>query len=310
MKYILDVDTGCDDALAIAHALGRVGKDLIGITTTFGNTTVEQATRNTLDLLYLLRSDIPVAAGADHPEGKDEWIVSPHLHMIHGVNGIGNVELERSSREVNALDAADFMIEAARKHPDDLSLVCVGPLTNLAEAIRRDREAIRKTKIVIMGGALTIKGNVTPHAEANIYNDVEAARYVFASGVDVSLIGLDVTLQTMITGEDITSWEKIPTEAAEKICAIVSYYYSNEYKKVVGGAMHDALAFEAAVDPDIISCWFDMNLTVDQDGETRGRTVSTKELLNIPEKTVHYALGVRKDLFLKRFIEAVEEVLK
>ncbi len=307
MKYLLDVDTGIDDSLAIAHALGRVKDDLIGITTTFGNTTLRQATKNTLDLLYLLGSDIPVAMGAAHPETAEEWIVNDNLHRIHGLNGIGNVELTPSPKKPDPLAAPDFMIAKAKEYAEDLTLVCVGPLTNLAEAIRKDREAIGKTRIVIMGGALTIRGNATLFAEANIHNDPEAAKYVFESGVDFHMIGLDVTLQTMIYGEDIVSWKDIPTKKAEVLYEMASYYYSNEYE-VVGGAMHDPLAFEAAVDPDIVTHWFDTCLTVDLSGPSRGRTIATKELVNAEKKTAHVALRVDKDLFLHRFINAVREV--
>lgn len=310
MRYILDCDTGIDDALAITYALGRVGKDLLAVTTTFGNTTLNQATQNTLDLLDALgHEEVDVVRGADHPWDKEEWTVSSHLHAIHGYNGIGNVKLPTSKREAKE-DAPSYMIETAKKYGKDLALICVGPLTNLAEAVKRDKDAIASVgRIVIMGGALTVQGNIRPYAEANIFNDAPAAKYVFESGLDIHMIGLDVTLQTIITGEDIISWRDCPTDKARYIYDAASYYYSNEFGEVTGGAMHDPLAFEAAVDPSIITNWYKAALSVET-GEFNGRTISTRDLLNQPERHICAALEVDAETFMERFVETVKRVLE
>ena len=204
-KVILDVDTGIDDALAIAFLLGKKEVDVIGITTCFGNVTVQTATENTLNLLHLLgRDDIKVYPGADRPWSGREWIIGEHLHRIHGYNGIGNVELDRSLNEAEKITAWQFMAESARRYGDELMLICVGPLTNLANAIRLDKEAIASCqRITLMDGALTVSGNISPYAEANVYNDSEAAEYVLSSGIDVNMIGLDVTLQTIVTDREL-----------------------------------------------------------------------------------------------------------
>lgn len=311
-KVILDVDTGIDDALAISFLLGKQDIEVIGITTCFGNVTVNTAIKNTLNLLHLLGHDeVKVYPGAEGPWNGREWIIGEHLHRIHGVNGIGNVELLKSPNKAEEKKAWQFMAESARKYGSDLILICVGPLTNLANAIKLDKEAIASCKrITLMDGALTISGNITPYAEANVYNDTDAAEYVLQSGIDVSMIGLDVTLQTIVSDRELGSWKKLDTVKSEKLFAIAAYYYFNEYKGVKGGALHDPLAVEAALNPDIITDWFRINLTVDQEGETRGRIHTVKELLNEEHKTVNYALAVDADTFIKRFTDTVSEVLK
>ncbi len=310
-KLILDVDTGIDDALAITFALGLKEAELIGITTCFGNVTLATAMANSRNLVRLLGHDeVKVYPGSVGPLESGEWIVSRHLYRIHGLNGIGNVELPESDAETEKKPAWQFMIESCRRYGKQLTLICVGPLTNLAKAIELDREAISLCdRIVIMGGALTIKGNVTQYAEANIYNDVKAAQYVFESGLDLYMIGLDVTLKTIITGEEIRSWKEVSNVRAEKVYEAASYYYSNEFE-VVGGAMHDPLAVQAAVDPEVITRWFDINLSVEQEGVTRGRITGDKELLNQPVKNIHYALDVDDQRFMQVFNETVLRVIR
>lgn len=308
-KLILDVDTGIDDALAITYALGREDVDVIGITTCFGNVTLETASKNSLDLVHLLGKDVPVYPGAKGPEDEYDWQPNEHTYRIHGNNGIGNVELPVSPHMPQEKKAWEFMVEACRKHGKELILVCVGPLTNLAKAIELDKEAIMSCKrVVIMGGALTVRGNASPYAEANIINDVRAAQYVVSSGVELYFIGLDVTLQAIITGNDITRWKQLNNLKAEKLYEAASYYYSNEFE-VVGGAMHDPLAVEAALNPEIITEWFPVNLEVEQEGVSRGRLIGNKELLNDPVKHIHYALKVNSEQFIRDFEETVLNVI-
>ena len=311
-KVILDVDTGIDDALAISFLLGKKDVDVLGITTCFGNVTVQTATENTLNLLHLMgRDDVRVYPGAEGPWNGKEWIIGEHLHRIHGYNGIGNVELQTSPVQAEEKKAWQFMAEAAREYGNDLILICVGPMTNLANAIKLDKEAIASCKrITLMDGALTISGNITPYAEANVYNDTDAAEYVLGSGIDVSMIGLDVTLQTIVSDKELSSWNTLDTLKSRKLFELAAYYYFNEYKGVKGGALHDPLAVEAALNPDIITNWFRIGLTVDQQGETRGRIHTVKELLNGGVRNVNYALEVDADTFIERFTDTVYEVLK
>ena len=147
-------------------------------------------------------------------------------------------------------------------------------------------------------------------AVANVYNDSDAAEYVLSSGIDVNMIGLDVTLQTIVTDKELGFWQTLNTLKSRKLFDIAAYYYFNEFKEVKGGALHDPLAVEAAVNPDIADDWLRINLTVDQEGVTRGRIHTTKELMSREHKNVNYALNVDADTFIRRFADTVSEVLK
>src|SRR5699024_5750106 len=193
-NVILDVDTGIDDALAIAYAVHSSELNILEITTTFGNTTVEEASRNTLQLLNILNAnEIPVYQGmketfAGHmPAEKTTW--------IHGENGVGDAYLPFTDKQTEDMPAHEFLIQAVHQHPGDLTILTTANQSNLARAVQQDYDIMTQVKEVIhMGGAITVPGNVTPYAEANIYHDPEAAQFIFQSGIPITLVGLDVTL--------------------------------------------------------------------------------------------------------------------
>lgn len=312
MKMILDLDTGIDDALAMTYALGFPQVDLIGITTVFGNVTIDNAVKNSINILDLLgRHDVPVFKGASYPWNTTRYAPPADLLHVHGVNGIGNVDLGKAKRQPATQSAVDFLIASAHQHADDLILVATGPLTNLAEAIQKDRAAMHKIgKIVIMGGALTVPGNVTQYAEANFANDPHAAKYVMESGINITLVGLDVTLKTMITGNDIRSWGKLATKAAKVITELATYYYTNEYDNSdMGGAMHDPLAVEVALNPDIITHLLPINLTIETDALSSGRLIGHLERLTHNKKSTFIALDVDSETFINKFTRVVFNVL-
>lgn len=313
MKMIMDLDTGVDDALALAYALSFEEVELIGVTTSFGNVTLENATKNTINLLDLLgHSHIPVFEGASSPWGETSYEPQPHLLHIHGDNGIGNVELGEPKRQPSKQSAVDFIIESANTFGEELILYTAGPMNNLADAIKKDKEAIEKIgKIVSMGSALTVPGNVSPYAEANIHRDSNSAQYVFASDIPMTLVGLDVTLKTMIKGTDISSWHPVGTKASEAMVEMANYYYTNEFDDAeIGGAMHDPLAVEVALNPSIVSQTTKINLKVETEGEAKGRTIGNLDLLNRPYKSMTVCLDVDSELFTWRFIERVQHVLR
>lgn len=312
MKVILDLDTGIDDALAIAYTLGHKNVDLIGITTLFGNVTVDLAIKNTLAVLEILGyGSIPVYRGASHPWGTDNYQTSEHLHQIHGYNGLGNVELKQPTKKEEALSAVDFLIKSAERYGSDLVLITAGPLTNLAEALKKAPESIRKIgKIVTMGGAVAIKGNVTPHAEANIFNDVQAAAYCFEQRLPLVLVGLDVTLKTMITGHDIHSWLKEGNEASRTFVAFSNYYYTNEYGDVaIGGALHDPLAVAIALNPKWLTQSVKLPLMVETSDVAYGRTSTNPQYLTTKYPWIDVALDVENEIFVAHFIATLEQVL-
>ncbi|MBO1306583.1 nucleoside hydrolase [Enterococcus sp. 669A] len=312
MKLILDLDTGIDDALALTYALGQPEAELIGVTTTFGNVTIDKAVKNTLDLLALLnREDVPVFRGSVFPWGSNSYQTTDDLHRVHGLNGIGNVVLLESSKAVQSQSAVDFLIESAENFGEDLTIVTAGPLTNLAEAIKKNSTAMSKVgRIVMMAGALTIPGNLSPFAEANVLNDPLAAKFVLESGISFTMIGLDVTLQTMIDQKDIKQWQTIPTNAAKAITEMTTYYYTNEYSgEEFGGALHDPLAVAAAIDPAILTQVLPINLTVETTGPSIGRTIGDLTGLNNPIKSAAVGLAVDSTAFLEDFFTITNNFL-
>lgn len=311
MKIILDIDTGIDDALALAYALGSPELELIGVTGTYGNVLMETGVANDLSLLDLFgRPDVPVFKGVPHARVKDSFEVLPISAFIHGENGVGEVDIAAPSREAEATPAVDFLVEAVREHGDDLVIVATGPMTNLAAAIDADPGFAEKARIVIMGGALIVPGNVNAWTEANISQDPEAADALFRSGADVTMIGLDVTLQTLLTYAHTEKWRELGTEAGTFLADMTDFYikaYETTAPHLGGCGLHDPLAVGVAVDPSLVTV-IEHNMKVDLEGPTRGRTIGDEERLNDPEKNVKVAVAVDVERFLSEFMSRITSV--
>ncbi|AGL18240.1 nucleoside hydrolase [Actinoplanes sp. N902-109] len=239
----LDCDTGVDDAVAIALLLHSPAVELLGAGTVSGNTTAEQAARNTLDVLALGgRADIPVAVGAAHPlAGR----FAGGATSVHGGNGIGGVTLPRATAAPVPVTATDLLLTLARARPGELRILATGPLTNLALALRREPrlpELIRD--VTVMGGAVRVPGNITGHAEANIANDPEAAAEVLAAAWPVTLVPLDVTMQHRLTGADHAALRACGTPLTGALADMLTGYF-DFYEPALGVRevpQHDALA--------------------------------------------------------------------
>lgn len=292
MKLILDLDTGIDDAFALAYALASPGVELFGVTGTYGNVTVEQGVRNTRALLELLgRPDVPVYAGPS----QEGWAVAEVSAFIHGDNGIGGVDLPEPAGAA-AGDAVAFLRAAVRAH-EDLVIVPTGASTSIAAALDDDYFA-EHARIVMMGGALTVPGNVRPWAEANVWQDPEATNEVFRRARHVTMIGLDVTLQTLLTSDDVEAWRG---SAVGDVLAGLADHYINAYRTTsphLGGCgLHDPLAVAVALDPTLVTC-LTLPMQVDLAGETRGRTIG-----DLPRQgpLVKVAVGVDAGRFLGEF---------
>lgn len=305
-KVIMDVDTGIDDALAIVYALQSPELDVIGFTTCFGNNEVKQTTTNTLKVLELLDStDIPVAKGASQP------LFRPHLKgssEVHGKDGLAGVPLpEPKTRPLNE-HAADFIVRMVNKYPHEVTLIPVGPLTNIALAIMKDPTIVHKVKnVTLMGGAVFHPGNVTPTAEANIYADPEAAEYVFRSGIPITLVGLDVTMQTLLPRSYLEVWKRINTPLSKFLTHITEFYmdaYLKFYTNINGCALHDPLAVATVIDPTFVKTKR-MYVQVDTEGEiSKGRTIADLRPGH-PEPNMEVCLEVDAKRFLEHFVSRV-----
>ncbi|MHA2789203.1 nucleoside hydrolase [Corynebacterium sp. S7] len=312
-KIILDLDTGIDDALALAYALGSEELELIGVTGTYGNVLVETGVRNSLAILELFgRDDIPVFAGPKHARKRDEFEVLEISEFIHGRNGIGEAKLPEPKRHVERKSAIDFLVESVRKYGDDLVIVPTGPSTTIAAAIEADDSFAENAHIVMMGGALTVPGNVSGWAEANVNQDPEATNLVFQRAKDVTMVGLDVTLQTLLTSEHTAKWHALGTPGGDFLATATDYYikaYETTSPHLGGCGLHDPLAVAVAVDPTLVTT-IDVNMKTDVEGCTRGRTIADEERLNDPVKTAKVAVAVDAERFVNEFMDRLTALAK
>lgn len=262
----IDCDTGVDDAVALILASGRAELDLVGVSTVAGNVELEKTTCNTLRLRDLLGASWPVYRGAAQP-----WLRPYHsATLFHGEDGLGGADLPAPRGGVEPETAWDAMYAAARARPGALEMVCVGPLTNLANAFVKypDLPGLLK-RVLIMGGA-AVGGNTTPAAEFNIYVDPDAAQAVFRSGVKVWMFGLDVTLKAYLTAEDIAAIGALGCPVAEFVRDCTSHTL-----KVVtafglpGVSMHDACPIAYLLRPELF------------EGEEAGVFVETRSQITL-----------------------------
>lgn len=254
-KVIYDTDPGVDDAMALLFLHRHPDIDLVGVTTIFGNASVDTTTRNALFLKREWGLSCPVARGADvtfDPARKEHgWPTH-----VHGVNGLGDIEVpETIDLPVDPRPAYKFIIDTVRANPGEVRLVAVGRMTNLALALRHDPEIASLVKdVVIMGGAFFVPGNVSPAAEANIYGDPEAADVVMTAPWKVVLIGLDVTAITTMSRSYLTDMAKAGGKDVE-LLADLSQSYIDFYKHAVkdGMMVHDSCAAAYIVAPELFS---------------------------------------------------------
>ena len=265
---LIDCDPGHDDAIALLLALGSPEVELLGVTTVHGNQTLEKTTKNALRVLELAgRTEIPVAAGADRPLQRD-LVVAGH---VHGESGLDGPVLPEPTTAPVGQEAADFLAE---RIVDGTVLVPTGPLTNVAQLLERHPDAASKlAEIVLMGGAIA-EGNMTPAAEFNIWADPEAAQAVFQSGIDVAMVGLDVTHQALLTSDDaerLRSTGRIGAFVAD----LVEFFkvYHRETYGWDGAPIHDAVAVAEVIQPGLVTTRL-RNVEVETVSELcRGRTV-------------------------------------
>ena len=303
MKIILDCDPGHDDAIALLLALASPEVELLGVTTVHGNQTLAKTTVNALKLLeFAGRSEIPVAAGADRPLRREAFVAE----YVHGESGLDGPTLPAPTTAPVAQHAVDFIAETVSTSSEPVTLVPTGPLTNIGLFLARYPEvAARVERIVLMGGAIG-EGNVTPAAEFNIWCDPEAADRVFSSGLDVTMIGLDVTHKA-IFGPKPTA----ELRAAGRVGAMVSElleFYGRFHRRSYGwdgSPIHDAVAMAYAFRPGIVQT-VHTGVRVDCEGELgRGRTnVDLRGRVGW-EPNAHVAVDIDAPAFIALLVERI-----
>jgi purine nucleosidase len=274
-KLLFDVDTGVDDALALLLGLGHPEADVVGIGTVAGNVEVDRCTENSLKVLRLVgRPDVPVARGCDRP------LVQP-LHTaayVHGNDGLGGSRLPLSGLAPTGEHAVDQLIRLAGSQPGEITLVAVGPLTNVAVALMRQPALPRLFKrVVVMGGAFAHPGNTSAVAEFNIAVDPEAARMVFEAGFPLTVVPLDATMQTLLDDGHLASLgDGLRAGFVRAITADYMALYARRRGRRAA-AMHDPLATAIAIDPSLMTEAAELPVTVETGGTwTRGQTIADR----------------------------------
>ena len=273
-RVIIDTDPGADDAMAIILALNSPEFKVEALTVVPGNVDGRQGLENALKIVSLAgRCDVTVAAGAQHP--LNQKLIT--AQFWHGKNGLANVELPASKCQADPRFGPDLIIEMVHKYPHEITLIPIGPLTNIALAVSKDPSiAALVHNIVIMGGSIT-GGNVNGAAEANIYNDPEAAQIVFNAGWMVTMVGSDVGERTLITRKYLAELQSSHGPQSDFIAKLADFYLTRSEKSgYSGAAMYDPLAVGIALDPTL-GTLREMHVDVETKGEfTRGETVANR----------------------------------
>src|SRR4051812_33178155 len=292
---LLDCDPGHDDAIALLLALGSDELELRGVTTVAGNQTLEKTTANAIRVLELAgRGEIPVAAGASRPPVREPRVAAD----VHGETGLDGPDLPPPRAEPSAQHAVDFLAQRI----EGTTLVATGPLTNVALMLARHPEA-KPERLVLMGGAIA-EGNVTPAAEFNIWADPEAAARVFASGLDVTMVGLDVTHQALLTGEHAESLRA--NGPIGGVVADLLQFYGAFHKRVYdfdGSPIHDAVAVAQVIRPELLELR-ELNVEIDCESTLcRGRTVVDLWGRSGREPNAKVAVGIDAEGFIELLLE-------
>ncbi len=318
-KIILDTDPGSDDAMAMMLALNSPELDVRAVTVVPGNVIAKQGLENALRMISLAnRCDIPVAAGAQHP--LFQKLIT--AEFWHGKNGLANVELPPSRCKVDGRWGPDLIIEMVHGAPHEITLVPVGPLTNIALAVEKDPSIVPLVKEVILMGGSIGGGNSTAAAEANIYNDPEAAQIVFQAGWPLTMVGLDVGDKTLLSQKYLAQLAETHGPVNDFIYQVAHYLVELSAQFGSSGTpMYDPLAVGVAIDATLVKAPA-MHVDVETRGEfTRGETVANRrnevernvlhgdrywvEGLDKVEPNAKVCIDVDADRFLQLFVSRI-----
>lgn len=290
-RIILDTDPGIDDAYAILYALAHPDIEVLALTSIFGNVAVDLAAQNALRLVELSDAQVPVAQGAAKPLVLDGGYIPVD---IHGHDGFANTNRAEPKGRVSEEAAAELIVRLVRENPGEVTLLPVGPLTNIAAALQMDPDIAALVKrVIVMGGAATVPGNITPVAEANIYNDPHAADAVFQANWPLTMVGLDVTMNLVFSRSQSAALPQVHPKLGQFL-AEISPFYADFYAKsrgIDGLVPHDLVALFALTHPE----WFLAErgrLAVAIEGPARGATVFWQEnrdgpIGEVSERPVH-----------------------
>ncbi|GIE76252.1 ribonucleoside hydrolase [Actinoplanes philippinensis] len=301
---IIDCDPGHDDALALLLAVGDPRARLLGVTTVAGNQTLDKTTRNAQRVLALAGArHIPVAAGCDRPLVGELTVAED----IHGATGLDGPDLDVPVADVADVHAVELMRRLITGAAEPVTVVALGPLTNVALLLRRHPEVTPGIRRIVLMGGSTERGNTTPYGEFNIVTDPEAADIVLRSGVPATMIGLNVTHQALATGEVIAEFRGLGTRLGG-VCAELMTYFAAAYHRAFGfehPPVHDPIAVARVLDPSIVRT-VTAPVAVELAGTyTRGATVVDLHRRTGRPSTVDVAVGLDVDAFWRLLMTAV-----
>ncbi len=311
-KVIIDCDPGHDDAIALLLATRADNIQLLGVTTVAGNSELLNTTNNALRILNFADvHDIPVYSGCEKPMMRSLYRLTGAI--IHGEDGLGGPSIPAATQKPEKEHAVDFLIRALRESSEKITIVAVGPLTNVAMAFVKAPDIKTKVEaIVIMGGAIIDPGNITSAAEFNIYVDPEAAKIVFNSGCEIYLNTLDISMKAVFNEEQINAFGKTDNKVSNIVGELLKFFASThvEHFGFFACPIHDALCVGMLVDSSLIeykSVFCDISL---HDDLTLGETVA--DLWNITGNApnVHMATKVDVEKFVKMITEHMQKPYK
>lgn len=303
IPIIIDTDPGVDDTTALIMSMAWKGFDIKAFTTVGGNVELKYTSANAKNIVELCGQKVPVAKGAEGPLYKTLETAS----HIHGINGMGTIVLLPSETAFTQQNAVELIHEQAVACQGELRILTLGPLTNLGAAILKYPDLPEMLhSVVSMGGAMGV-GNVTPAAEFNIYADPDAAKIVFDSGIHVIMVGLDVTVKTVVTIEENEVIKRIDNQVAQVVAELNDYALSKESPfNDQGAIMHDPLAAAVFMDPSVVVTkhW---PVEVDcREGLTRGMTLVDRYGVTNQAPNVHVAVEADKVKFMSLLYKALE----
>lgn len=304
---LIDTDAGVDDALALILALRSPELDVKAISTVAGNVEVEQCTRNVFYLLRLLNENkIPVAQGASKPLAK-RLVTAPE---VHGEDGLGNTRPHVTIPRSMSRDAVGMILSLSKQYGKRLTIIALGPLTNIARALNKDPRSLHNIgRLITMGGAFHVPGNTGPVAEFNYFVDPDAAHSVLNSGLPITVVPLDVTQQVVLMRRELEYRAKRRANSVARAILRFTKFYMQYHRKTenfYGGYLHDPLAVTAAIEPGIVQTR-KAHVVVERQGEwTRGMTIAnTQHRPARGESSVEVAFKLDRERFLKLFHERV-----
>ena len=301
-QIIIDTDPGVDDAMAVLYACLDPEIELVGLTSIFGNVTIDVATRNALALLELADVKAPVSQGASVPLVQDAKEVA---WEVHGREGFGDVPPFTPASKADPRPAHQFICDMINQNPGEIVLCPVGPLTNIAMAIQHDPSIASKVKsVTVMGGSLDEGGNVTPHAEANIWQDPHAADIVFSANWPVTMIGLDVTHQVVCKPDEFASLSKDAPKLGGFLNDAAQFYFDFHARVdgLHGCHMHDPAAVISIVKPQYFKTEATALDTI-IDGTEVGMTIRSK---NSTKPPVNVAMEIDTEAVKRHFLDMIK----